>query len=108
METDEPSGRARPSWQRAPCPAWCTRVHLEDDHPEDRLHQDDGVVIPAILADVDPVDLRKVPFATELVVQRSQTMVGDLQVWVLIGEAETSRRLTLSLETIPRLRASLP
>jgi hypothetical protein len=107
MDIDKPPRRPQPSWQTTRCPSWCTRVHHEDDHPEDRIHQDDGIVIPALLADVDPVDLRKVPRATELVVQRTQAL-DDPQVWVFIGEPESARRLVIGAETAPRLRAGLP
>ena len=34
-----------PSWLAEGCPAWCTREHHEDDHPEDRRHQSDGTLI---------------------------------------------------------------
>jgi hypothetical protein len=36
---------AGPTWLGETCPAWCTREHREDDHPEDRRHQSTARII---------------------------------------------------------------
>ncbi len=38
----------RPSWQRDACPAWCTATHLENDHPDDRVHHSDGITVMTV------------------------------------------------------------
>lgn len=60
------------------------------------------------MARTDPYDLSRTATATELIVQRSQAVEGDAQVWVFIGETENTSRLTVAAESVPRLRASLP
>jgi hypothetical protein len=38
--------------ERVGCPAWCRRHHGRADHPEDRLHQSDPLLVPVVLGDL--------------------------------------------------------
>lgn len=97
-----------PSWLTSPCPPWCTRAHHEDDHPEDRRHQDDGVVVPALLGRVEPRQLAYVAHAGELVVQRVRDLPASAPTWLIITESESAGgALVLSRESVGRLRAAL-
>ena len=106
----EPHEPSQPSWLHEPCPAWCTREHREDDHPEDRVHQDDGVVIAAVLGDAHPTTLAVSGRPTELVVQRYRPIPRRTPTWLRIEEPEGGSRTPLLLtdETAVRLRRALP
>lgn len=94
----------RPSWLVGRCPPWCTRRHAEQDHPEDRLHQDDGVVVPVVVADPDPRKLRQVERASEIVLRRFREVDPTAVTWVAIREAEgVGVALTVSEESASRL-----
>lgn len=41
------SGDPPVSWQRTPCPSWCTVTHREDDHPADHWHASAQVAVVA-------------------------------------------------------------
>lgn len=98
----------RPSWLLAPCPPWCTREHLEDDHPEDRTHEDDGVVITAVVGDIDPDTLRPSSRPVELVVRRFRSTSEEHPDWVAILDTEDTRtRLVLTEQSAARLRRAL-
>jgi len=86
--TPQASRGARPSWLTEPCPPWCTREHHEDDHPEDRIHQDDGVVIPVVLAEIDSATMRPTPRAVELVIRKVGPIADDRSTWISIQETE--------------------
>jgi hypothetical protein len=85
-------------------------VHREDDHPEDRIHQDDGVVIAAVIGDAHPTTLAVTGRPTELVVQRYRPIPQRSPTWLRIEEPEGSRTplLLLTDETADRLRRALP
>lgn len=38
----------RPTWQVDDCPPWCAGRHLENDHPDDRVHRSAGTTVPVI------------------------------------------------------------
>jgi hypothetical protein len=98
-----------PSWLTSPCPPWCTRRHREEDLPADRWHQDDGVALPLVLARVDEVTLRPVPYAADVVVRRVREPVEHAPTWVVVAEAEDAAHgWILSLESAAALRAALP
>ncbi len=42
------SDETMPSWQRAPCPRWCTREHQENDRDGDRDHTSEAIYVPVI------------------------------------------------------------
>ena len=98
-----------PTWLPAPCPAWCTRTHGQHDHPEDRVHRDEGVVVPAVVGRLEPVRLRYLAEPAELVVQRVRELPEAAPTWVVIAEAEgAGTTLVLSDESARRLRSALP
>lgn len=76
-----------PQWQQQqPCPPWCTAVHVEDDHPDDHSHRDDGIFVPVMF--------RKRHFESQALVERvvaGHIALGRLQrdgeshVWRFIG-----------------------
>lgn len=74
-----------PTWLTEPCPPWCVREHREDDHPEDRKHESDATLFPAVVATFDPKEERSRP--CEFVVTLSRR-VGAAETWLFIGEAE--------------------
>ncbi len=97
----------RPSWLEEECPAWCTRAHHEDDHPEDRYHQDDGTIVPSIVAVLECRTMRRVAHPEELVIQRSQ-WPNDPQVWVSVTATESSTHsLTVAIDCVPLLLTAL-
>lgn len=97
-----------PSWLTAPCPPWCTRSHHEQDHPEDRRHQDDGTVVPVVLGRVEPGRLGYLAQAGEVVVQRVRELPPGAPTWWVIAESERARApLVLSEESAARLRSAL-
>lgn len=99
---------SHPSWLDGPCPDWCTRVHRESDHPEDRRHQDDGIVIAAVAGDVGPETLAVRPRSTELTVRRFLLVGQPDRTWWQIEESEgRSGRLILSEESARALLAAL-
>lgn len=92
----------RPSWQRGPCPTWCSRDHQEDDHPEDRLHQSAGTVIPAMVVE-DPLATPPRMRQTELVVLAVQHHEHDTP-WIRVEATEDgSPRLALAAATMHSL-----
>lgn len=96
-------------WPPSRCPSWCTRTHREHDHPEDRVHQDDGVVVPVVLGRLDPARLRYVADPAELVVRRVREPPEGATAWVVVAETERAGpSLVLSDESARRLRSALP
>jgi hypothetical protein len=114
MATDDsdPPGApepARPSWLPGPCPTWCTRRHREQDRPEDRLHQDDGVVLAAVVGRLDETTLRPVPHPAELVVRLVREAAEQAPTWVVVAETEEAGlTLLLTRDSAVALRAALP
>ncbi|MBK0419913.1 hypothetical protein JD276_12815 [Leucobacter sp. CSA1] len=81
--------RVRPSWQRHLCPPWCTVVHTEQDHPDDRTHRDDGVALSVVA--------RRRTFVDSTLVERTEerTLIlgrwqrdGDRRRWFFLGDDE--------------------
>lgn len=108
MEGREHPGGAHPSWLRERCPDWCTRVHLEDDHPEDRIHQDDGVVMAAVVARVEPPSHLADPRPAEILIRRWRPVGSPQHTWVTIGDTEDARHsLHLWSKNLPELREAL-
>ncbi|GAB2460184.1 hypothetical protein GCM10027062_44760 [Nocardioides hungaricus] len=106
---DEPAQSGGASWLPAPCPAWCTRTHGEDDHPEDRVHQGDGTVLPVVFGRIDPWRLRYVPDAGDLVVRLVRDLPASSPTWVVLADSERGERaLVLTRESAGLLRAALP
>ena len=100
--------RNQPIWQTDACPPWCARLHLDTDHPEDRLHQSVPVIVPALgRRSLLPEDR---PERTEIEVMMAARMNGGSPPWILMGEGEgpalliiddtTARRLIVSLRTL--------
>jgi hypothetical protein len=89
----------RPSWLLEPCPAWCTREHEEDDHPEDRYHASEATCLPAIGATADTVPAAASADAFDLIVH-IRRQLDDPTDWVTIEPAQTRLpRLTLTRES---------
>lgn len=91
----------QPSWLNEACPDWCAATHGEHDHPDDRKHVSEGMVVPAVVAALRPgPEVRR---SCDLVVVMSRR-VGLTETWVHIGEAEgREHRLVISQETAARL-----
>jgi hypothetical protein len=97
-----------PTWLPAPCPSWCTGTHGRHDHPEDRLHRGEGLVVPAVVGRLETTRLRYRAEATELVVQRVRELPEDAPTWVVITESEgAGSALVLSAESARRLGSVL-
>lgn len=87
---------SRPSWLNESCPPWCLREHGEDDHPEDREHRGDAVVIGVVASGADEVAVGDLLRPTELVVQLHRR-VGVAVEWVSIEPAQARQpRLALT------------
>lgn len=80
----------RPSWLTAPCPAWCVRQHAEDDHPEDRYHQSEPAIVPAVVGTGDAVPVTTTLRAETLVVRTGQ-YADDARVWLTVEPLEGRR-----------------
>lgn len=85
---------ARPSWLVEECPAWCTREHHEEDHPEDRRHQS-----PASIMSMD-VPTTAIPAGTtqtvEVAVYLDQPVAQPVR-WLRVESVDSSRvRLALA------------
>lgn len=97
----------RPSWLQETCPRWCTRTHDEGDHPDDRVHQGEAVVVPAVLLRAALVTEADAAESAEIVVRRLRA-VGSTATWVQVTEAEDTRRMLMIDEaTAGRLAAAL-
>ncbi|MCD6640172.1 MAG: hypothetical protein LT071_09695 [Nocardioides sp.] len=95
-------GQPRPSWQQEPCPPWCERTHLESDHLEDRFHQSEGTLVPAMVVD-DPLSSPPTMRLTELVVVAVRHP-GDSTTWIRVEAAEGSDpRLVVEAGAMHRL-----
>lgn len=84
-----------PTWLDEPCPPWCARVHDEGDHPEDRVHQGEPSIVPAVLLRDSPTladDRREVPGE---VLAQAMRALGSSRTWVLICEPEDVTSMTM-------------
>jgi hypothetical protein len=108
-DSDHPmdDGQSRPTWLTEPCPAWCTRVHLEADHPEDRYHQSTATFIPAIVGVRDTVPVTASLEELDLTVWIGR-YVGDIVEWAVVEPVEQRQpRLILSVESARALTRGL-
>ncbi|WP_300682806.1 hypothetical protein [Nocardioides sp.] len=97
----------RPSWQHEPCPRWCTRVHHEQDHPEDRIHQSEADLLGVLLA-APPVPHQPRSWASAELVVRLGRHVGDPTTWVAIETTEgPAPRVVLPVDSARLLRRHL-
>ncbi len=97
----------RPSWQRDDCPPWCSRVHREDDHADDRAHVDDGEIVPVTVHEAEPSadGIVYVPRSLDLVVGRYRAD-GDDTTWYYIGDDERNG-FQMTSESVGRLERVL-
>ncbi|WP_215817339.1 hypothetical protein [Pimelobacter sp. 30-1] len=97
----------RPSWLEEPCPRWCTREHREEDHPDDRYHQSEAELVPAVAGSGEAVPLTATLAATTLGV-RVGRHVGDDLTWLVVEALEAPRpRLVLTTESAGALHRAL-
>lgn len=91
------SSRAR--WQEDDCPAWCTREHRDDDHPEDRRHLGESRAVPVIAQhrELRESGLVEVVEAIELEIGLSRRD-GETTTWVYLGDGRR-QHLELSMES---------
>lgn len=94
-------------WQQQLCPPWCSVVHTDHDHPEDRSHRDDGAPIPIVMRKRAIVDDELVDHAVEasLLVGRWQRD-GDRHVWWHLG-IDGDVELEVSTESLSRVVQTL-
>lgn len=105
-DTAEP-GTARPSWQAAPCPPWCARVHTEEDHPEDRYHQSEPSVVAAVAGRGDDIPVTASLRPVSLAVRAGRYVDGDL-TWLVVEPLEQrAPRLVVTAETAGALLLGL-
>jgi len=95
----------RPEWQTDDCPPWCAREHLSTDHPEDRIHQTEPLIVPALrrrsLLPEDP------PERTEIEVMLAARMGDNSPLWIHIGEGEGPALLIIDQASTSEVIASL-
>lgn len=77
------SGKTSPSWLDEPCPAWCARSHHEDDHPEDRYHQSEPSIFPAVAGPADQVPITASLSPANLSI-RAGRYVGEVSTWIAV------------------------
>lgn len=98
----------RPTWLRGACPRWCAREHQESDLPDDRYHQSDPTLVPAILVVEDGVPVTKFFRGANMVVWVGR-YDDDLLDWIaiepteertpsLVLTAESARLMTRAVE----------
>lgn len=97
------AGRSAPTWLDEPCPPWCARVHLEEDHPEDRYHQSEPSIFGGVAGAGDQVPLTASLRPLSLGIRLGRH-VGDAGVWLAIESLEASHpRLILTEVTAQAL-----
>lgn len=93
--------RNRPEWQTEDCPPWCAREHLDTDHPEDRIHQTEPLIVPALRRrSLLPEDR---PQRTDIEAMLAARVGDNSPLWILIGEGEESALLVIDEMTARRL-----
>lgn len=93
-----------PTWPPARCPAWCARPHSPQDHPEDRIHRSEAVLVPAV---VTQSFLPVHAYAAEVQLFVSQPdSVGDAWVSLLLDQ-EPLVQLNVTVESAARLHSAL-
>lgn len=94
-----PRDHPSPSWLHEPCPGWCTRVHEEDDHLEDRFHQSEPTIVPVIAA-VEPTVPVTASLETIDLVIRIGRYDGELVEWLTIEPLDLPQpKLVLTVES---------
>jgi hypothetical protein len=90
---------ARPSWLAEACPPWCTREHLENDHPEDRRHQSVGSVVSVELTATEiPADAAR---SVELAAYLDQP-VGQPRCWLRLESTDPLwLRIAMTTDSAP-------
>lgn len=97
----------RPEWQQSECPPWCTVTHADADHPDDRAHRDDGLMIPALF--------RVRRFSNEVLVEQIEAghlvigrwqRDGDAQIWRTLGD-DHGTEIELDEQSFQRILAAL-
>lgn len=74
-----------PTWQRTPCPPWCSGGHSEHDHPDDRVHRSTGIAFPVVSRRHDRVDpAARAVRAREYEVGLSRRD-GAAETWIYVG-----------------------
>lgn len=97
----------RPTWLLEACPAWCTRAHLEDDHPEDRYHESFPTSVPVVAATADTIPATASLTAMNLLVQLHRH-IGELVEWIAIEPTESRQpRLILTRESARTLALAM-
>ncbi|WP_182377222.1 hypothetical protein [Nocardioides sp. WS12] len=90
------TGSSTPTWLDEPCPPWCVRAHLEDDHPEDRYHQSEPSFFAGVAGAGDQVPLTASLTPLTLTI-RIGRHVGEATPWVVIESLEARHpRLVLA------------
>lgn len=101
--TDSTHSAGRPRWQQTQCPPWCASEHLEDDHPDDRVHRSAGMSRSittrwprfsgtSMIADVQEVDVEV----------GLKQIDGSEQAWLYVG-AGPGRALELDVSQAANL-----
>jgi hypothetical protein len=96
---------SRPSWLSEPCPAWCTRSHHDDDHPDDRWHDSETTLVPvtALRRDTGAGAGRFEPEQAVVTIVTSRH-VGDTVTTTFIGYGDRPHTaLQLTPESAARL-----
>lgn len=98
---------ARASWLDGPCPSWCVREHAEDDHPEDRYHQSEPSILPAVAGSGDTVPVTASLRSLTLAARAGRYADDDL-TWVVVESLEDQQpRMVLTADTARRLVRAL-
>lgn len=93
-----------PPWPPTRCPPWCTGEHHATDHPEDRRHRSEAVIVPVTLTEPPTYG---VVSADEWLVYGHRGH-DDVTTWLSIGSAEAPPvAITMSLESAHRLCAGI-
>lgn len=92
------NGQSGPTWLTEPCPSWCVRDHREDDHPDDRYHQSEPTIVPAIAGDGDAVPATDSLMAVDLSVRVGRHLDDEL-TWVAIETMGPGPGMMLSAES---------
>ena len=88
------------------CPSWCSTVHCDFDHPEDKGHYSDAVAFPAVIPRSSPYLQNGTENAEFIVFKRQYD--GDPDTWVVIENTEDAQTgFDISLASAQRLRAAL-
>jgi hypothetical protein len=98
--------RLAPSWLHESCPAWCVRVHAEDDYEEDRFHQSAPTVVPVIASCRGDSPFTS-SFESFDVTIRVGRYAGEVANWIALEPLVLTGRLVLTTESGRALCASI-